>query len=275
MDSNAKTVSPILPHNNRASAVWSAGGRAYEDISRGIGDALEHCVRRLQPVQGERILDLSTGTGWTSRLLARRGASVVGVDIASGLLDAARASAAAEGLDIDYQLGDAEDLPFEDGAFDAVTSTFGIMFASRPEAAASQLARVCRPGARIALTTWVADGALQKMFEVMRRYMPEPPVPAPPTPFEWGRTERIEALLGNAFTLRFERATSFYREPSGQAAWDTFSTGYGPTRTLAMSLDPNRREALERDFVAFHDGYPAPLGICVPREYWLTVGIRR
>jgi len=264
----------IQPHNERPAAIWSAGGRGYDRISYGIADSSEHCVLRLDPKPHERILDLSTGTGWTSRLVARRGATVVGADIASGLLDAARAAAFEEGLLIEYQLADAEDLPFETGSFDAVVSTCGIMFASRPEAAARELARVCRPGGRIALTTWVSDGALFKMFEVMKRYLPPPPPNAPPSPFAWGRTERIAELLGGAFDLRFEPGTSYYREPSGEAAWQTFSTGYGPTRTLAESLDEARREAFHRDFAAFHDAYSTELGICVPRDYWLTVGVR-
>src|SRR6185436_6738788 len=120
----------IQPHNERPAAVWSAGGKDYDEISRGIADAIGHCVLRLNPQPGERILDLSTGTGWTSRVVARRGATVVGVDIAGDLLDVAPATAEAEDLTIKYGLGDAEDLPFEDGEFDAVISTFGVMFAS-------------------------------------------------------------------------------------------------------------------------------------------------
>ena len=264
----------VQPHNERPAAVWSAGGRDYDRISRGIADSIEHCALRLNPMLGERILDLSTGTGWTSRVVARSGALVTGVDIATGLLDAARARAAAEGLPIDYRVGDAEDLPFEDGAFDAVISTCGVMFASRPDAAAAELARVCRRGGRIAITTWLSDSTLFGMFELMKRYMPAPSVPAPRSPFEWGRTERIRELLGGAFRLRFEKGVSYYREPSADAAWNTFSTGYGPTRSLAMSLDPGRRESLRRDFIAFHAQFETELGICVPREYWLTVGTR-
>lgn len=264
----------IQPHNERPAAVWSTGGKHYDEISRGIADSIEHCVLRLKPRPGERILDLSTGTGWTSRAVARRGAAVTGVDIASELLEAARTKAAVEGLPIEYRLGDAESLPFDDGEFDAVVSTCGIMFASRPEAAAAELARVCRKGGRIALTTWLSDSNLFKMFEVMKRYMPPAPSPAPPSPFEWGRIERIRELLGSAFHLRFEQGVSYYREPSAEAAWDTFSTGYGPTRSLAARLDAERREALRQDFVEFHARFPTELGICVPRAYWLTMGLR-
>jgi SAM-dependent methyltransferase len=268
------TTVGIRPHNERPAAVWSAGGKDYDQISRGIADSIEHCVLRLNPQPGERILDLATGTGWTSRVVARRGGTVIGVDIAAELLNAARASADAEGLAIEYRLGDAEHLPFEDGEFDAVVSTCGIMFASRPEAAAAELARVCRPGGRIALTTWLSDSNLAKMFDVMRPYMPQPLGPAPRSPFEWGRIERICELLEGSFQLRFEKGISYYREAGAAAAWDTFSTGYGPTRSLAASLDPERREALRTDFIAFHAGFPTELGICVPREYWLTMGVR-
>jgi len=274
MSGRATIHDGIQAHNERPAAVWSAGGRDYDQISRGIGDAIEHCVVRLNPQPGERILDLATGTGWTSRAIARRGATVMGVDIAADLLVAARARAEAEYLPIQYRLGDAESLPFETGEFDAVVSTFGIMFASRPEAAAEELARVCRKGGRIALTTWAPDGNLFKMFQVMKRYAPPPPSPAPPSPFEWGRTERIQQLFDPTFRLRFEKSISYYREPSGEAAWDTFSTGYGPTRSLAASLDPERRSMFHEDFAAFHDGFRTELGICVPREYLLTVGAR-
>jgi SAM-dependent methyltransferase len=264
----------IQPHNERPAAVWNAGGKDYDEISRGISDSIEHCVLRLNPRPGERILDLSTGTGWTSRVVARRGATVIGVDIASDLLDVARARAHAEMLPIEYRIADAESLPFKNGEFDAVVSTFGIMFASRPEAAAEELARVCRKGGRIALTTWHTDSTVARMFQLMKRYMPPPSGPSPRSPFEWGRTDRIRELLWNAFQLRFEKGTSFYREPSEEAAWETFSKGYGPTKSLAANLNAERREALRTDFIAFHSGFGTELGICVPREYWLTVGLR-
>ena len=222
-------------------------------------------------------------TSWTwqpaqaglSRSLARRGAKVTGVDIAADLIAAAKKRAAAESLAIDYQIGDAENLPFADGAFDAVISTCGVMFASRPEAAAAELARVCRKGGRIALTTWLADSNLAKMFQVMKPYMPAPPVPAPPSPFEWGKTERIRDLLGGAFELKFEKGVSNYREPSGEAAWITFSTGYGPTKALAASLDetrgPNCGAILSRSMTHFRRNS----AFACRAKYRVTVGIRK
>jgi SAM-dependent methyltransferase len=265
----------IEAHNQKPAATWSSGGGAYNEVSHQISSALEHCVVRLDPKPGEKVLDLATGTGWTSRLEARRGAKVTGADIAEDLLADARARAAAENLAIEYKIGDAEKLPFGGGEFDAVSSTFGVMFVSRPEAAAAEIARVCRSGGRLAMTTWLPDSSVFKMFQVMRPYMAPPPNPAPPSPFEWGRQDRIRELFGSNFDLRFETGVTNYYDRSGQDAWNKFVTGYGPTKALAASLDEARRKDLQRDFVNFHDGFKTELGFCLPREYLLTFGLRR
>lgn len=165
-------MSGIQPHNEKLATLWNAGGRLYDEISRGIADSLEHCVLRLNPKPGERILDLATGTGWTSRLVARRGAQVIGADLGPDLIAFATERAAEESLPITYQVADAESLPFADGEFDAVISTCGVMFAARPEAAAAELARVCRKCGRTVLSTWLADSNVFKMFMVMKPYMP-------------------------------------------------------------------------------------------------------
>lgn len=270
MDAITINAPAIQPHNERAAAVWSSGGQAYEAIIRGVCDAIDTTVAALAPRPGERILDVATGTGITARACARRGAEVTGIDIAAGLLEAARTLSG--DLPIDYRPGDAEALPFPDASFDAVVSTFGVMFASRPEAAARELARVCRPGGRLALATWTPDGAIARMFGVMRPYMAAPPAVSP---FDWGRRDRLEQLLGDAFDLLATTETSHYVETGGEAAWTTFVTGYGPTRMLAASLDEGRREALRRDFIAFHEEHRQGDGIHVPRTYMLTVGTRR
>lgn len=265
----------IQPHNTTPSATWSKGGRDYDEISRGILDAIEHCINALAPTRNDRILDVATGTGWAARRLAEWDFNVTGVDFAPDVLAAAREIAAQRNLDIAFELGDAESLPYDDASFDKVISTFGIMFVQCPEDAAAELARVCRPGGRCALAVWTPDGNVFEMFKIMKAYMPEPAGTPPPSPFAWGQPERIRELLGDAFELKLERGTSNYREPDGEAAWNTFVTGYGPLHGLAEKLDPDRREALRREFVAFHDGFATELGICVPRDYWVVVGTRR
>lgn len=257
------------------AAVWNSGGRGYDRISASIADSIEHCVNRLQPQFGEHILDLAAGTGWAARRVAARGAAVVAIDFAEHLVEAGRRIAGAAGLDIEFRVGNAERMDFPDACFDAVISTCGVMFVRHPEAAAAELARVCRPGGRIALTTWPADSTVAGLFDVMRPYLPESPSPPPPSPFEWGRRERIGQLLGDRFDLRFETGTTVLREPDADAVWALFSTCYGPTRTLAERLPPERLNGLKRDFIDYHDRFRTELGIALPRDYLLTVGIRR
>jgi SAM-dependent methyltransferase len=270
------TEQSIQQHNLKAAAVWNSGGSSYDNISRSIADAIEHCVIRLNPQRQEHILDVATGTGWAARRIAERcGAQVIGVDLGFDLIEAAKASAAARQLKIDFQLGDAEALPFENKTFDALISTFGVMFVSKPEVAAAELSRLCKPGGRIALTTWPADGTIAGLFKVMKPYMASPPSPAPPSPFEWGSKERLQQLLGPSFDLRFETGTTVLREPSGEAAWELFVAGYGPTKALASTLDPQRLENLKQDFIAYHDGFRTELGVAMPRDYLVTVGVRK
>ncbi len=265
----------IQPHNIKAAATWGAGGRNYDRISQSLSDSIEHCVVRLAPKPGERILDVATGTGWTARRIAARGASVIGVDLGAELIEAAKACAAEARLTIDFQVGDAEALPFEDQSFDAVISTFGVMFVSKPEVAAAELARVCKKGGRVGLTTMSADGTNAGLFKVMKPYMPAPAAPPPPSYFEWGSRERVQQLLGSAFDLLFETGTTVLREPSSLAVWELFAVCHGPTKALAAALDPERREGLKRDYIAYHDGFKSELGVAMPRDYLVTIGVRK
>ena len=109
----------------------------------------------------------------------------------------------------------------------------------------------------------------------MKPYMPAPAASPPPSPFEWGSKERVQQLLGSAFDLRFETGTTVLREPSGLAVWELFVESYGPTKALAAALDPERREDLKRDFIAYHDGFKSELGVAMPRDYLVTIGLRK
>ena len=212
----------VQSHNSKAQSVWNSPGGRYDEISRSVADAIEHAVERLQPRPRERILDLATGTGWGSRVIAQRfpGAKVTGADIADQMLEYARSAATTMKLDIDYQHADAEKLPFADASFDGVVSSFGVMFVGNPEAAAAELARVIKKGGRLVLATWKNDSNLFHMFGVMKKFMTPPPQPPPPSPFEWGRYERLKELLGANFELNFEEGTNRFRYGSGEQAWN-------------------------------------------------------
>jgi SAM-dependent methyltransferase len=265
----------IQPHNLRPAAVWNSGGELYDRISETVADSIEHAVIRLDPRAGERVLDVATGTGWTARRVASRGARVGGVDLGADLIDAARRLAKRADLEIEFMVGDAEKLIFEDESFDAAISTYGVMFCMQPEMAAMELARVVRKGGRLALTTWAVNGTVAEFFQVLRPYMPPPPSPPPPSPFAWGDRNRVEELLGKTFDLKFESGTNVLRGPSVDWMWELFVSSYGPTRALAGSLDPERREALRRDFVTYHGRFVGGLGLTVPRDYVVIVGTRR
>lgn len=267
----------VQAHNEKARSVWNAPAGRYDEISRSIADAIEHAVERLQPTPGEKVLDLATGTGWASRIIAQRfrGANVCGVDIAEQMLEHARALAAKLELPIEYRHGDAEKLPFADAELNAVVSTFGVMFASRPEAAASELARVVARGGRVVLATWKDDSNVANMFGVMKKFMPAPPQPPPPSPFAWGRIERVKELLGASFELAFEEGTNHFRYASGKQAWNLWLNHYGPTKSLAASLDDARRAEFERAMTEWHETFRSPLGFEQPRTYLITRAVRR
>ena len=157
-------ITTVRPHNEKAAAAWGSGGAGYDRVSETIADALDHVVGRVAPQPGEKCLDVATVTGWGARRLKARGANVTGVDIGAGVIEAAKKLAP----DIDFRVGDAEELAFPVGSFDVVTSTFGVMFVARPEDAARELARVCRKGGRLRICTWLPGDTIEGLFKVMR-----------------------------------------------------------------------------------------------------------
>lgn len=267
----------IMEHNCNAAAMWGSGGRAYDEISRCIAGAIEHCVTRLCPVRGERIADIATGTGWTSRAVAQFGAEVVGVDIAEGMLAAARDIAREQSLSIDYQLGDAEALPFSDVAFDAVISTFGVMFAPDQQRAVAELARVTRPGGRVAIAAWMPDSNAVRLREVVQRFATPAPTSPPsplPSPFVWGMREWVRDAFGGNFRVASEEGTVMARFRSAEAAWEANAAGFGPFRAVAGSLQGEALAKLRQAFVDWAAQFNTGLGIAFPFDYLVTIAHR-
>jgi ubiquinone/menaquinone biosynthesis C-methylase UbiE len=264
---------PFEELKQKQSVMWGTG--PYQNITETITDIHELVVERLNPQPGMRWLDLATGTGAVAERAAEQGADVLGIDLAPALIETAKERARERGLEIDYRIGDVERLELDDASFEVVSSTCGIMFAPDHEATARELARVVAPGGRIGLANWTPEGGLARMFAMMRPFQP----PAPPgvgSPFDWGSEAHVERLLGDAFELELERHVSHLRVPSGEDYWQLFSSSYGPTKTLADSLDPERREEFHRTWVEFFEtNYRRDGQIDHDREYLLVLGTRR
>lgn len=255
----------------RQSVMWGNG--PYQRITETLTDIHERVIEQLAPQAGVNWLDLACGTGAVAELAAARGADVTGVDLSPALIETASQRAAEQGLDIDYRVGDTENLDLEDASFDAVSSTLGIMFAPDHEAAAGELARVTRPGGRICLASWTPTGGLGRMFKMMAPFQPAPP---PSSPFAWGDEARVRELLGDAFVLDIAEHVSTARLPSGEAFWELFSTSYGPTKTLAEALPDERRQELHDTWVDFFESNFRSNGeVAHVREYLLVTGVRR
>lgn len=254
------------------SAVWGTG--PYERLPRHYEPLLEHLARALDVRPDERVLDVATGTGALATRLARAGAEVTGVDLAPALVETARQLARDEGVEVRYEVGDAERLPFEAGGFDVVASSIGSMFAPDHAAVASELARVCRPGGRLGLAHWSSERGAIDMFKVVTAFQPPPP-PGAGIPFAWGSRDYVEELLGDAFELRHEEGDAPQTGSSAEEVWELFSTVFGPVRALAESLDPERRKQLHRAFVGFYEGFRTDDGIHQPRPYLIVLGTRR
>jgi SAM-dependent methyltransferase len=258
----------------RQSFVWGNG--QFENVSGNIADVHDAVVDALAPQPGERWLDVACGTGAVAERAARAGATVTGIDFAPALIETAKRLAGEKGLEIDYRVGDAENLAgVEDASFDVVSSTFGVMFAPDHGAVAGELRRVVRPGGRLGLTVWTPEGGIGAMFTMMAPFQPPPPEGAG-APLDWGRPEHVEELLGGAFDLRIDERTSTFSIGSGEEYWQLFSENFGPVKTAAESLDAERREVLRRTWVDFFEsGYRSNGPVVHPREYLLVVGTRR
>jgi SAM-dependent methyltransferase len=241
------TVSDIQPIKDRMKATWMAGD--FGQIAKYNAGGAEEFVERLALRPGLQVLDVACGTGNQSIPAALTGANVTGVDIAPNLLEQARERARAEGLQIMFQEGDAEQLAFPDNSFDVVMSMFGAMFAPRPEMVARELVRVCRPGGRIAMGNWTPEGLPGQMFKTVAKHVPPPPVPPP---VQWGVEEVVRQRFSEGTSdIQFTRQFCPFQFPFGPAdVVKFFRTYFGPTQRAFAALDAAGQEALRSDLEA-------------------------
>jgi SAM-dependent methyltransferase len=256
------------------SAVWSSG--AFEEVAPSIHDMHEALVAALAPEPGEPWLDIGCGAGHLAEIAAGAGARVTGIDLSPRLIEVAKARAAAGGYEIEYRVGDAEQLDIEDAGFGKVVSSVGMIFAPDHDAVAREVARVTRPAGRLAFSAWTPEGTVGSVFKTMGPFMPPPPEGAG-MPLQWGSEDYVHAKLDGAFEIAIERRIS--RHDQGQSVeefWEAFSTNFGPIRTLRDNLEPERREELEQTMLEHFRAQVQPDGRYVDeREYLLVTGRRR
>jgi SAM-dependent methyltransferase len=253
-----------------AAALWSSGN--WDAVARTMAPIHDRLVDALAPKPGERWLDVATGSGAVALRAARAGAEVIGIDIAPALIDVAEKRAAEERLSIRFDVGDAEDLPYEDASFEVVSSAHGVHFAPDHARAAAELARVCRPGGRLGITVWRSGGAGDEIAEMVAKYQP----PASDTGRgSFGEPEYATRMLGEAFELEFIPEVWMQTGTSGEEIWKLATSSVPQLKLLVQSLDPPRREVFHRDWVAYYERFRDSDVVRAPNEYMLILGRRR
>jgi len=214
MDST-KMTSELESLKSKLRATWTAGD--FAEIAKSIQSGAEEFVARLDLKPGTTVLDVACGNGNTAIPAALAGADVTGVDIAPYLIEQAIERAAQENASAEFDVGDAEDLPYEPESFDLVLTMFGAMFAPRPEIVVSELERVCRPGGVIAMANWTPEGFIGQMFKIFKAHLPPPPAGVA-SPMGWGDEATVGSRLRPGFTeVRMTRRIAVMRRTASSA----------------------------------------------------------
>jgi ubiquinone/menaquinone biosynthesis C-methylase UbiE len=254
-------------------ASWASGDYAVVGTTLQIvGELLaEACDLRCD----EQVLDVAAGNGNATLAAARRGCKVISTDYVAALLERGEDRARAERLEVIFQVADAEELPFEDASFDAVLSTFGVMFTPDQPKAAAELARVCRPGGRIGLANWTPEGFVGQMFKTLARHVPPPAGASPPS--LWGSEAHLKSLFDErAASIEVTRRLFNFRYRSAAHFIETFRNWYGPIHKAFAVLPADGAAALESDLTDLLNrmNRAGESSLVVPSEY-LEVVITR
>jgi SAM-dependent methyltransferase len=267
-------TSELTALKTRIRATWIAGD--FGQIAKSYMSGAEEFIKKLNLKPGMKVLDVACGTGNLALPAARAGAIVTGVDIAPNLLEQARENAKREGLNIRFDEGDAEALPYDDASFDAVVTMFGAMFAPRPELVAAELTRVCRPGGFIAMANWTPTGFIGQMFKIMSSRVPPPA--GMPSPLLWGKEETVRERFGQGISkLEMKPQNITFEFPvSPVEAVEIFRTYYGPTNKAFGTLDENAQAALRRDIeqLWIENNRPTDGTTAVDSEYLQVIAVR-
>jgi ubiquinone/menaquinone biosynthesis C-methylase UbiE len=270
-----QTSSPDLDAlKARQHGAWSSGD--YAIVGTTLQIVGEELCEAMDLRAGQTVLDVAAGNGNATLAAARRWCDVVSTDYVASLLERGKARAAADGLSVAFKEADAEALPFGDATFDAVVSTFGVMFTPNQERAASELARVCKSGGKIGLANWTPEGFIGQLFKTLGKYLP-PPAGAK-SPALWGTKARVDEMFASsAREVRVERRHFVFRYRSPEHFLDIFKTYYGPVLKAFAALDATSQGGLTRDILALiatmnrsQDGT-----MVLPSEYLEVIVTRR
>ena len=234
----------------RQQQTWASGD--FNQIARQNVCMAEAICEAIDLHAGERVLDVACGSGTAALVAARRYCEVTGIDYVPELINRARSRSAADGVDADFQVGDAQALAFPDDCFDAVLSVYGVQFAPDQEKAATEMLRVCRPGGRISLATPIPEGWSGDLFAAMGKHVPLPPGVNPP--LRWGTETGLDELLGRGTrSIRSEKRTALQYYRSVEHAAEVFLTWFGPAiRACERSAKDDVREDLKTVFSRYN-----------------------
>jgi SAM-dependent methyltransferase len=229
----------------RHKTTWMAGD--YGLIAKSTESGAEEFITRLALKPGTRLLDVACGNGNVAIVAARVGAAATGVDIAPNLLEEGRERAKAEGLTIQFDEGDAEQLPYPDAAFDVVASMFGAMFAPRPGLVAAELVRVCQSGGRIAMANWTPAGFAGQILKTVGEHAPPPP--GVPPPVQWGDEDTVrERLRDGVADLQMAKRICPIKYPLPPSeVVEFFRKYFGPVNRVFAALDEDGQVSLRHD----------------------------
>ncbi|HEV2773299.1 MAG TPA: class I SAM-dependent methyltransferase [Thermoleophilaceae bacterium] len=254
--------------------VWSRGD--YVKLAARLETAAQELVDACAISAGQELLDVAAGNGNVAVLAAREGAAVVASDLTPAMVELGRMRTETEGLDVEWRVADAEELPFDDHSFDCVTSVFGAMFGPRPDVVARELFRVVRPGNAVGMANWTPDGFMGDFFELFNRYGPPRPADLP-HPLEWGREEivreRFDGLAGSVATEPRWVRWSF---PDADEGFRFYGETAGTSSAVIAALDEETRARLHREFVELVERWnrASDGSVEIDAEYLLVVARR-
>jgi ubiquinone/menaquinone biosynthesis C-methylase UbiE len=270
----APPASDLITIKTRQQAAWSSGD--YARIGQTLQIVGETLAEALDLRGGPTVLDVAAGNGNVTLAAARRWCKVTSTDYVPALLEAGRARAAADGLTVEFREADAEALPFDNNSFDAVVSTFGVMFTPNQDKAAAEMARVCRRGGKIGLANWTPEGFIGQVFKIIGKYLP--PATGAKSPALWGTKARLTELFRDVTASVSAEPRNFnFRYCSPEHFIDVFKAYYGPMLKAFGALDTVEQKNLRKDLLALiarlnkaDDG-----SMVVPGEYLEVVIVKK